>query len=101
MVSQFVDVDAAIGEDSAIAVDEANFGCGGDNTFKPFGGLCCADTRHESLAVPGFGLDLGCRSPRGGCASTQPMVIPEIQTTFQAPKVTSGAYFQDINLAVL
>jgi hypothetical protein len=40
-MGQFVDVDATIGEDAAVAVDVANLGRGGDNSLKSFGSLVC------------------------------------------------------------
>ena len=38
MVGEFVNVDAAVGQDALISVDVADAGGGGDNSFQAFGG---------------------------------------------------------------
>src|SRR5579862_813516 len=50
LMSEFVDINAAIGEDAAISVDVTNLGGGGDYALKSFGGIVCGHAGHGFLA---------------------------------------------------
>jgi hypothetical protein len=47
MIGQFVDVDAAIGKDALIAIDETNAGIGSGNAFQALAAV--RRRRHEYL----------------------------------------------------
>ena len=46
MVGEFVNVDAAIGQNAAISVDVANLGSGGNDALKSLGGVSCGHAGH-------------------------------------------------------
>src|SRR5205823_9765406 len=52
VVSEFVNVDAAISQDALVSIDVADAGDGGDNSFQAFGGLRGQARHVSSLSVP-------------------------------------------------
>src|SRR5262249_10330159 len=50
VVGELVDVDAAIREHTAIAVDEADSGVGGNNALKTLGSMSCGHAGHSVLS---------------------------------------------------
>ncbi len=61
VVSEFVNVDAAVGQDALIPVDVADAGGGGDNSFQTLGGLGGGQAGH----VPSLKI-----SQQSGCGRT-------------------------------
>ncbi len=51
VVGEFVNVDAAVGQDPQIAVYVANLGCGGDHALQPFGSVHCGHGHFSSLKL--------------------------------------------------
>src|ERR1051326_8731797 len=80
VIGEFVDVDAAISQHAAIAIDITDLGTGGDNSLKSFGSVRCGHAGHQFLA---FNEGSGLRSLREGETRAQPFLIPERHTTFQ------------------
>src|ERR1700685_3955826 len=63
MVGEFVNVDAAIGKDAAVAIDITNAGGGGNNAFQAFTGRSAGHAGHN------FSLNsIGCGNRAGRCA---------------------------------
>src|ERR1022692_883317 len=96
MVSQFVNVNAAIGKNTAIAIDITNAGVGGNNAFQSFGGRSAGHAGHRiSLSKIGY----RCGATPGGARRVQLSFIRQKALAFQAAGVTA-AYRKDITLAL-
>ena len=45
---QLVDINAAVSQNASVAIDVANFGCGGDHPLQSLGGVCHGQAGHCS-----------------------------------------------------
>ena len=81
LVGQFVNVDAAIGQNAAISVDVADLGSGGNDALKSLGGMSRGHAGHGSLAS--IRRILRCRTARGERGECNLFFIPETGASFQ------------------
>ena len=86
VVGEFVDVDAAIRENSPFAIDVADLGVGSNNSFQSLRGLICGDTPGMSSRFFRERVAHRASERRGG----QPFLIPETLAVSKGrPKVSA------------